>query len=101
VTRARSRSRATRRDGSFAFVEELHLRGAHISTRAMASGALGEVITLQFGSRANWTGAHFWNFQVMPSSARPSPRRPRLGAIDRSIASLARSEAPRRAAAPI
>ncbi|EEH56656.1 uncharacterized protein MICPUCDRAFT_47542 [Micromonas pusilla CCMP1545] len=29
----------------------------------MASGALGEVITLQFGSRANWTGAHFWNFQ--------------------------------------
>jgi len=24
----------------------------------------GEVITLQFGGYANWTGAHFWNFQV-------------------------------------
>ena len=24
----------------------------------------GEIITLQFGSYANWTGAHFWNFQA-------------------------------------
>ena len=28
------------------------------------SSHIGEVITLQFGSYANWTGAHFWNFQV-------------------------------------
>jgi hypothetical protein len=27
---------------------------------------LGEIITLQFGKYANWTGAHFWNFQVRP-----------------------------------
>ena len=27
-------------------------------------GRPGEVITLQFGGYANWTGAHFWNFQV-------------------------------------
>lgn len=30
------------------------------------SSHLGEVITLQFGNYANWTGAHFWNFQVRP-----------------------------------
>ena len=37
---------------------------------------LGEVITLQFGGYANWTGSHFWNFQVrrpvpFPSSLPP------------------------------
>jgi hypothetical protein len=70
----------------------------------MASGALGEVITLQFGSRANWTGAHFWNFQVMlcpPPRVRRRVARVSERSIGRSIASLARSEAPRRAAAPI
>jgi hypothetical protein len=24
----------------------------------------GEVLTLQFGSYANYVGAHYWNFQV-------------------------------------
>lgn len=35
---------------------------------------LGEVITLQFGGYANWTGSHFWNFQVR----RPVPFPPSL-----------------------
>lgn len=30
---------------------------------------LGEIITLQFGPYANWSGAHFWNFQVRASAS--------------------------------
>lgn len=51
----------------------------------------GEIITLQFGSYANWTGAHFWNFQarVLPAAPDaqmffpfPSPPRDVPGADD-------------------
>ena len=51
---------------------------------------LGEVITLQFGGYANWTGAHFWNFQVRRPfashpSRRASPGKQSDGTLDRSL----------------
>ena len=50
---------------------------------------LGEVITLQFGGYANWTGAHFWNFQVRrPFASHPaaaSPGKRSDGTLDRSL----------------
>ena len=35
----------------------------------------GEVITLQFGTFANYVGAHYWNIQVFSCSCYAAPHR--------------------------